>query len=187
MRLKYEPSEPLHISVARYAPSRPAAERRANTGTGLENKYGEIPGEHPQKFKAARVLEFEEEASGLTLNPKLLTRNRKSGACGTRGSFGASCRRASRLPQRFPRCRHCRCRHDKITPVDADMTRFPRCRHCGCRHDKMTPASTSSRQIDRGTSLIRNSDELGPCSRTVPKALWWSWGGWRFLMSEVPL
>ena len=26
----------------------------------------------------------------------------------------------------------------------------------------------------RGTSLIRNSDDLGPFSRTVPRALWWS-------------
>ena len=26
----------------------------------------------------------------------------------------------------------------------------------------------------RGTSLIRNSAPLGPCSRTMPRALWWS-------------
>jgi len=41
--------------------------------------------------------------------------------------------------------------------------------------------------IYRGTSLIRNSLSLGPYSRTVPRALWWSEGGGRFLMSEVPL
>ena len=39
----------------------------------------------------------------------------------------------------------------------------------------------------RGTSLIRNSPLLGPYSRTVPRALWWPWGGGVFLMSEVPL
>ena len=29
----------------------------------------------------------------------------------------------------------------------------------------------------RGTSLIRNRPRLGPYSRTMPKALWWSKGG----------
>ena len=38
-----------------------------------------------------------------------------------------------------------------------------------------------------GTSLIRNRAPLGPYSRTMPRALQWSWGGARFLMSEVPL
>jgi hypothetical protein len=28
-----------------------------------------------------------------------------------------------------------------------------------------------------GTSLIRNSAPLGPYRRTMPRALWWSWGG----------
>jgi len=39
----------------------------------------------------------------------------------------------------------------------------------------------------RGTSLIRNSTPLGPYGRPMPRALWRSWGGERFLMSEVPL
>ena len=39
----------------------------------------------------------------------------------------------------------------------------------------------------RGTSLIRKRTLLGPYSRTTPRALWWSWGGWHFRMSEVPL
>jgi len=39
----------------------------------------------------------------------------------------------------------------------------------------------------RVTSLIRKRTPLGPYRRPVPRALWWSWGGWRFLMSEVPL
>jgi len=39
----------------------------------------------------------------------------------------------------------------------------------------------------RGTSLTRNSAPLGPYSRTMPRALWWSEGGGLFLMSEVPL
>ena len=39
----------------------------------------------------------------------------------------------------------------------------------------------------RGTSLIKNRRLLGPYSRAMPRALWKSWGGGRFLMSEVPL
>ena len=39
----------------------------------------------------------------------------------------------------------------------------------------------------RGTSLIRNRRPLGPYSRTMPRALWGSWGGGRFRMSKVPL
>ena len=39
----------------------------------------------------------------------------------------------------------------------------------------------------RGTSLIRNSDPLGPYSRNMPRALWRPYGGGLFLMSEVPL
>ena len=39
----------------------------------------------------------------------------------------------------------------------------------------------------KGTSLIINSAALGPYSRTAPRALWCSYGGGLFLMSEVPL
>ena len=39
----------------------------------------------------------------------------------------------------------------------------------------------------RGTSLIRNSLPLGPCSRAMPRALRCSYGEVLFLMSEVPL
>ena len=39
----------------------------------------------------------------------------------------------------------------------------------------------------RGTSLIRNRFLLGPCCKTMPRALWWSWKGVLFLMSEVSL
>jgi len=39
----------------------------------------------------------------------------------------------------------------------------------------------------RGTFLIRKRHPIGPYSRPVPRALWWSWGGGPFLMSEVPL
>ena len=39
----------------------------------------------------------------------------------------------------------------------------------------------------RGTSLIRNRRPLGPYSSTMPRALWGSQGGGRFLMSEEPL
>ena len=39
----------------------------------------------------------------------------------------------------------------------------------------------------RGTSFIRNQTFLGPCSRTMPRALWWFEGRVLFLMSEIPL
>ena len=39
----------------------------------------------------------------------------------------------------------------------------------------------------RATSLIRNRAPLGPYSRIMPRALWWSDGGGLFLMSEVPM
>ena len=42
-------------------------------------------------------------------------------------------------------------------------------------------------QSYRGTLLIRNTPLLGPCSRTIPRALWWSWGGGAFLVNEVPV
>jgi len=50
------------------------------------------------------------------------------------------------------------------------------------RVDSLIPASTY-----RGTSLIKNSHPLGPYSRPMPRALWWSQGGMRFVVSEVPL
>jgi len=37
----------------------------------------------------------------------------------------------------------------------------------------------------RGTSLIKNNPLLGPYSRTMNRALWWSWGKGLFFMSEV--
>ena len=39
----------------------------------------------------------------------------------------------------------------------------------------------------RGTSLITNSAPLGPYSRNMPRALWWSWGGVLYLMRQVSL
>ena len=38
----------------------------------------------------------------------------------------------------------------------------------------------------RGTSLTRNNAPLGPCSRTLHRALWWTWGKGLCLMGEVP-
>jgi hypothetical protein len=40
---------------------------------------------------------------------------------------------------------------------------------------------------DRGTSLMKNNPSLGPYSRLMPRALWWSQGGGGGVMSEVPL
>ena len=44
-----------------------------------------------------------------------------------------------------------------------------------------------TKRLYRGTSLIRNSLLLGPYSRTVPRALWGSWGGGLCLISEALL
>ena len=41
--------------------------------------------------------------------------------------------------------------------------------------------------VYRGTSLIRKRLSLGPYSRPMPRALWWSEEGGLLLMSEVPL
>ena len=43
------------------------------------------------------------------------------------------------------------------------------------------------RALFRVTSLIRKRHPAGPFSRTLPRALWGSQGGGRFLTSEVPL
>ena len=42
-------------------------------------------------------------------------------------------------------------------------------------------------QTYRGTSLMRNVPPMGPYIRPMSRALWWSWRGGMFLMSEVPL
>ena len=42
-------------------------------------------------------------------------------------------------------------------------------------------------RVYRAASLIRNTPLLGSYSRTSPRAIWWSWGGGLFLLSEVPL
>jgi hypothetical protein len=39
----------------------------------------------------------------------------------------------------------------------------------------------------RGTSLVRKRTPLGPYRRSIPRVLGGSYGGGRFLMSEVPL
>ena len=41
-------------------------------------------------------------------------------------------------------------------------------------------------EIYRGTSALRRRLLLGPYSRDVPRALWWSKGGGFLDMSEVP-
>ena len=49
------------------------------------------------------------------------------------------------------------------------------------------PHGIAYRRVYRGTLLIRNSADLGPYSRAMPSALWWSCAVGQFLMSEVPL
>ena len=41
--------------------------------------------------------------------------------------------------------------------------------------------------MHRGTSLIRSSTPLGTQRWNILRALWWSYGGGQFVMSEVPL
>ena len=36
----------------------------------------------------------------------------------------------------------------------------------------------------RGPSIIRNSPLVGPYSRTIPRVLWWFWGGGCFLCAR---
>ena len=38
----------------------------------------------------------------------------------------------------------------------------------------------------RGTSLKRNNLPLGPNSRPISRALWWSWGGGSFVSARYP-
>ena len=52
---------------------------------------------------------------------------------------------------------------------------------------RSAPLPFSVTCVYRGTSLIRKRTPLGPYSRTMPMALWGSWGGGLFLMSEVLL
>ena len=47
--------------------------------------------------------------------------------------------------------------------------------------------STNLSSRYRGTSLIRSRLILAPCSRFMSRALWWSKGGWRYVLSEIPL
>ena len=42
-------------------------------------------------------------------------------------------------------------------------------------------------RVYRGTSLVTNTPPAGPYGNSMPRVLWWSWGGWRFLKSEAPL
>jgi len=41
--------------------------------------------------------------------------------------------------------------------------------------------------VDRGATLTRKRHPLGPYRRRMPRVLWGSYGGGRFLMGEVPL
>ena len=50
-------------------------------------------------------------------------------------------------------------------------------------HSVLTPGACRV----QGYLAIRNRHPVGPCSRTMPRLSWRSWGGMRFLMSEIPL
>jgi len=40
--------------------------------------------------------------------------------------------------------------------------------------EKATAGTWNNGGCCRGTSLMKNSDPLGPYSRNIPRALWWS-------------
>ena len=42
-------------------------------------------------------------------------------------------------------------------------------------------------RLVQGYLAHKKHPPLGPYRMTLPRVLWWSWGGGRFLMSEVPL
>ena len=62
-------------------------------------------------------------------------------------------------------------------------------RSIGSRQSGKTWLFPAPKMMDlyRGNSLIRNRAPLGPYSRFLPRAVWWSNVGGMFLMSEVPL
>ena len=55
--------------------------------------------------------------------------------------------------------------------------------HCASRGRFLAPQRRTC--LYRGTLLIRHTPLLGPYRRTIPRALWWSWGGGQFLVSEA--
>ena len=67
----------------------------------------------------------------------------------------------------------------------------PFCGHVLPKVDKLCSTLTfeippEEPSVDRGTSSIRHRLFVGPYSRAMPRTTWWSKGGRRFLMSEVP-
>ena len=52
---------------------------------------------------------------------------------------------------------------------------------------ELLDADAGKSELDRGTSLMRKRLLLGPYSRAVPRALWWSRGGGFLVMSGDPL
>ena len=61
-------------------------------------------------------------------------------------------------------------------------------RHRGTVTHRHTGTEAQSERAEyRDTSLMRDSAPLGPYSRNMPRALWWSYGVGLFLMSEVSL
>ena len=45
------------------------------------------------------------------------------------------------------------------------------------KRPRVASSLNSIHNPDRGTSLMRNRPSLGPFSRLMPRALWWSYGG----------
>ena len=74
------------------------------------------------------------------------------------------------------------------TWLSAPTSAWVRC-HGGSNQTKRFPTSMCILGVAgcRGTSLIRNRHPIGPYRRTMPRLVWRSLGGGRFLMSEVPL
>ena len=71
--------------------------------------------------------------------------------------------------------------------VPGDLMRNPPPEATHTRTRSQTRVSVSQGAHYRGTSLIRNSTLLEPCSRAMPRVQCQSRGGGQFFMSEVPL
>jgi len=54
------------------------------------------------------------------------------------------------------------------------------------RNLALHPGPSSRGAPRRGTLLIENTPLLGPYSRTMPRAPWWSYGGWCFSWARCP-
>ena len=71
-------------------------------------------------------------------------------------------------------------------PIASHPTRPSTCTY-RCQDGTVRPVFGAVLETLPGYLVYKKPPPPGPYSRPMPGALWWSMGGWRFLMSEVPL